>query len=260
MTESARHSALKLVRWWQTEIVERDEALPWSTFWKRTEFARTMERVAPEVLDTLRADVLPYYDRLVTEVDGEDMIAQDLAFGDALAHLIDWAFKFGLAQPWCYRAAWGTLSHMRKNSKFAWFTAPLPAGWEIIPFRLELPGWNVGAELRAKAKARIRNEVLSSLDKALEDHLDACEANMLAHGWTRPRKVRRRGGKIPAHMEWFVRWQCQGWTKARIADEYRADRREVTREIKRLSRELYLMERKGKAGRPEKQGDNNGEI
>lgn len=216
---------------------------PAATQERQRSFWATVDEVAPEVARALREIALPpYLAAVAAGGHGEDPAEAD-AWVPVLVAILDWGERVSLTDYWHRSVAWATLHLMAADPEINSFAIPAGQARGSYPFVFEDSGWDVARETREEAKERMQ----AAFQGHLSGYLDGIEGEFRARGWVPPRPTRAKRGR---YMEWLVRWQCQGWTKQRIAEEYGADKREVDREVKRVADELELRLRRGKPGRP----------
>lgn len=133
---------------------------------------------------------------------------------------------------------------------------------------LELSVPSLQTVSRARATALLRMSANTEIERKLD------ELTWLAkeRGWQKRRKPPRRHGVLTGgQLLWLVRWQVQGWTARRIATHYSVggsaqEKRQgalrqthsgehlVRRELRAVARLLALPLRRGRPGRPKKNG------
>jgi len=222
------------------------EAVVWTA---RMIFLSKVEVLAPQVLEALRDDVAPHYlaaweapdDRFPTREHWElapSFFRQDIAtlaaehpdasysrlapFNDALR---TWSDQFHLADEWCAQVALHTLNDWARSShpvreplrfRLPSFGGAVPE--DPTPPDFRLPEWSPTFETWAEVEERAR----AAFENALKQYREAGRAWAGGLGLeAAPTMKAPKDLDLSAHFEWLVRWQVQGWTQPRIANEYK---------------------------------------
>lgn len=216
----------------------------------RAVFLRRVEQHAPEVLRSLREDVLPVYRHtwanpdLQTRVGRQwwdrnaaswhliiDMVEQGQAGYEGLVPLLhalqEWRDRFSLADDWLLSDALETL--------YTWTCVPghLDSApdefiqhdddggvWEpiVAPAAFSLPECLPTLETWAAYEKRARR----AFDAVLREYRRSVDAYAKAAGLVASTEKRNRTGGDPfKHFDWLVRFQVQRWTHKKIAGHYR---------------------------------------
>ena len=211
----------------------------------RRVFFEQMEDLAPEVLQTLRDEVLPHYRPPdawtrdpVLPPDEHAQRAwqrfQELRSGtgeraawdwalqpeEVQARLHAWASRFHLQEQWVLRAAMGTLAVWRLGvTEQVWlYPLPTPAPPALTAderrFVFAHPGWAPELLTRDQAEHNLR----LGFETSLRSYLDGIARLARERGLRpTPAKRPRQGHDATRHFAWLVRWHVQGWTHAVIA-------------------------------------------
>jgi hypothetical protein len=209
-----------------------------ATRYARKTFALSIERAVPEVLDSLRADLLPL------EVAG--------ACSDA--EVTQWAERWRLTHlggvpSWVHDLVRGTLK--------AW--ADFPAfglhwdrnvfrigGWDAVSdvegeIRLGVvTEWSPVNETRMAARARILDGFARQLDARLED-IEALAASRVG---------RTPGKNDPSHFDYAALVVCAGLTHSEVARRFSGQSPDAVRE--RVSEVLKMVGLQRRGGRPKR--------
>ena len=211
---------------------------------------------APEVLESLRDQVLPHFPKAPSVYEAIRWWERPVELSTDAARweqeLIAWAKKFHLAEPWVLDAACLTMAGWH------WFGYS-PKWWPIsearkagLPMRFEHPGWHPWQD-----RAEAGKTIAAAFKAALEQYLNG-EAE--ARDWIETPERR----EIEKHLEMLVRWQCQKWTYRQIAQEYsygkttktkKGDKDHtgisgVSKALDSTAKLIGLSRRQGKQGRP----------
>jgi hypothetical protein len=182
----------------------------------RLDFFDVLNRVAPEVGGSLQEEVLPLFqevglDAFTDTYDGLMEMEEDEVVGSvqsAKRALVDWAAEFHLLAPWVLCAALRSMRLWdRDYCKGRFVEISMVLGG--VP-RLKLPGWNPTLMTWDRYLRRVNNQ--------LREYRNAIEKKAKAAG-LEPAKQKYE----PLHFEWVVRFQVQGWSKAKIARKYLRD-------------------------------------
>lgn len=189
----------------------------------RRHFLEAVAEQIPQVIEALRDEVLPLYP---AGADGFDAL---LWIGPVEVGtyslpvervLLRWARRYHLAERWILNAALETLSVWKQYGHYSghFFGAvPMIKVEPFPPFRFDYSGWPVQWETRGEATEHITR----GFRAALEEYLDAVEAEAEAAGMIRtPTKRARRGSPPDRYFEWLARFQVQEATHAEIAERY----------------------------------------
>ena len=217
-----------------------------STWEARRIFFDKIEDLAPRVLRALHEDVFPHYEpplewavddelaaqeryeevkcRLLllirgsSEQDVYSRMEEDPALKD---RLVMWATKFHIYEDWVLKSALGTLAFWSLGASSLTWIHPAPLQSSALTdderrFAFEHPGWYPELLTQEQAEANIR----LVFDASLRLYFERIEALAKDRGLKRtPTKRSRSGQSALRHFEWLVRWQVQGWTQQRIANE-----------------------------------------
>lgn len=196
----------------------------------RLVFLSRIERVAPDVLTTLRDGVLPqfsswrvagaepwYFMAACARWPSLHAMPQSEPLAAFTAALEAWAARWRLTDEWLKDDALSTLRTWHEFPQTLTYK-PLhfhSTGWggavleldmpPCLPFEPTMETWDAFA---ARVEEWTRQNRQSAQRLAKDHGLEAGP---------------EKRGKDPAlHFEWLVRYQCQGWTHERIATEYEA--------------------------------------
>ena len=221
-------------------------------------FLGTVARLAPEVLHTLRRDVLPVYvagldpARLRDPAAG-GMYVMSWSTAPALLReaLSAWGRSWYIAKRWVYEEALPKLDEWRRCPSMA----DAPCGWlncgamEQATLRtpalaFELPGWSPTREGRAEYKATAAAAFARELDR----YLDGVEEEFKT-GWSdfppTPDKP-----SFAKHLEWLVHYQVRGERIARLAAAECVSTDSMRDALRSMAELCDLTLRPGRAGRP----------
>jgi hypothetical protein len=133
--------------------------------------------------------------------------------------IVDWLLQTALKTLEAWRRSLGRIEevwirdreepgklHTEKRYLWALGLMGLPAPL-IEDYVFKSRGWNPAVETRREAELRIRQD--------LRGYLDRQEATVRGHGWE-PTPEKRN----PAHLEWFVRYQVEGLSIQKLANQY----------------------------------------
>lgn len=204
----------------------------------RNQFLEAIRLDAPEVLTSLRDEVLPL-------VQPERPRAVD--------PVLRWAGRFHLCRDegrcggdWLVRAARDTLDHWGRipddSDPPRWSPTAAVPGDASLPdhlvarnrmttgrFRFEAPTWDMGVETRRQYERR----AILAFERGLKAELDQIEGAVRAEGLrTPPRRTSER------HFRWLVLYQIREWSYHAIADEDEVRRQTVERAVKGTARLL----------------------
>ncbi len=229
-----------------------------------TELFQAIRRVAPEVLERLRDDVLPCFEEARAEsspltlrkvkqadpISDEGLVPLKRAFDG-------WANSFYLTDQWAESIAWQTLDRWIASQEARdLLQISLPSVTWIPPvsdadreFTFSDPGWDPALETKKTFVTRIGDR----FEERLQVYLAAVTHQFECQGWERTPEKRRED-----HFEWLARYQVQGWTHRMIADEYSTDAKilgedTVSKALNRLANRMGLTLRPpDKGGHPRK--------
>ena len=185
----------------------------------RNLFLHALEKRAPEVLRDLYAEVLPAY--LAARPLAPDLTWRNLSSqgqsetGLALSRSLHaWATRFHLHADWFLDVALKTLELHLRQERAHWVHIPdrlvKAISAEDQRFTYEHAGWDATEISRSAVTAVIR----ADFAKKLQAYLDGQEAAVLQKRGVP--LVERRGTALKNHIDWFVKWNVKGWTKADI--------------------------------------------
>lgn len=191
-------------------------------------FLTRVERIAPEVLTSLRSDVLPLFAQWAAATAEHAECGQALSWWrqgafDALGLLTDWpglpelaaaldrwARRWHLADRWLLAITRKTLDQWHHIPELRRFAGDGTALWmhelpiqPLRPFLLTVETWQA-FEQRATEWIRLNRE--------------AAPRYAAEHGLEPSPEKRTKDPGL--HFEWLARYQCQGWTFQRIANHY----------------------------------------
>ncbi|MGH7650980.1 MAG: hypothetical protein ACREMS_03970, partial [Gemmatimonadaceae bacterium] len=138
-----------------------------------------------------------------------------------------WIAKWHLNADWIRSTALATLfnwtGRVIDGKQLRFGVAPYSAADPLKPdeqfFSFSDYGWRITSETKSAFMARVRAE----FEEILGGYVTRIENRVEKEGWKNTPEIRKTE-KDPdpfRHFEWLVRSQCQGWTKAKIAREYR---------------------------------------
>ena len=252
------------------------EATPDAPKWfSRGIFLEELSRCRPNVVDSLRYDVWPEYQKWysrdeapwVGDLQEYDPFHERLVAWRNASHLIEADSE----EPWILRAVTLNLIYWSRGVRWdskarAWAASgtqfqrlligpTTPPG--LPPLVGELDGrYRPLLGIQAEAAKRPRPPEWA-------DWMSRQEYDHLLEGWkTATERQRSREGFIPAprkksghlHYRWLACWQCPPHpeTKKALADEHAASPAAVRKALKEVAREIGLILRKGSSGRPKK--------
>lgn len=204
--------------WFASKIrpeVEKEES--------RHRFLLATQKVAPEVLETLRDRVLPVY----SAYDREDF----------LYALDEWAKKYNLNCSWVKKYAENTvrrwhkvpthLKYLRWALELAYFSSePLTINLNLN-FSCSCPGWDPLNEKRKEARKRIENYAIKvlreNLKPDLEAYLNEMEQQSKATGAKTPQLKRARSEDSLLHYKWLALYKIKGQTYEEITAEWQKE-------------------------------------
>ncbi|MDP9351637.1 MAG: hypothetical protein M3P51_08880 [Chloroflexota bacterium] len=241
-------------------VLSKDSFVPLEVLERRERFLYLVGELAPEVLDSLRAEVLPTYQ------------------GALNPHAYEWARSHFLHVRWALKAVETTLNAMRVDPEARFFikevlvlgsSAPHPANVRTIllpygqslrptpgpeeispPLAFEIPGWD-----RRESRKKARSRMITASRRAIDAYFEQVDAAALQAGHHRPST---NYGDTDKHLRWLIRWNLQGWTKPMILREQygtkggvtRGMQDTITKGVKKASKQLGLPVRRGAGGRP----------
>lgn len=211
-------------------------------------FWAAVRRLAPEVIESLRTDVLPVFMALTQEArqTGGELCVAWLHFvytspmgvritdesnmpqlpAERLklfeTSLRTWAGRWNICVEWVLNRAKEALAYwaMSPPEDRAAVEGQCPQGWERHP----LAGWpekdffNI---VKPRPKPPLWNPSAESWDEyiaSLEDYRREVLAAWKEHGWTKARVKRSRSGPADIHYEWLVRYQLLKESHKEIAE------------------------------------------
>ena len=211
---------------------------------RRRRFLELIEKFAPEVVEALR--------RCSTAASSAE---EEQA-------LTVWQANYGLSAPWILDAARSTVYAMRHDPTVSFFAMRLnlvreegrtvTAPWgRLVPYEpatglifLPVQGWQPNLETRAEAVARAAQE--SKLQ--FQRHLDEVERAEGGRIGTRE----HRGGDRDRHLRWLVLRQCKQMSWSAIGAPEYAGKNTVKYGVHAAAREMDIVPRSAKRGRPPK--------
>jgi hypothetical protein len=223
--------------------------------WARSEFLEAIRRTAPEVLETLREEVLPHFSALdlKSHPDYEhydwslDRVSEVLA--KLRHHLEPWADRFNLRRP----TPEVSLPPWDKMQLFQWMGPIIvstlldwdkglnldPLSWAFVgnfsngahcdfpdAFKFETDGWSTLRETEEDFKVRLQDEFVKKMTSYIARQKR--EAERL--GWIlMPPRV------APEHFDWLVLFQIKRVSQERIAKAAHRTRPAVAEAIQKTA-------------------------
>ncbi len=217
-----------------------------ATWEARTLFLDAVARVEPEVLASLRADVLPHY-------DSKKIVRWGDAGGDLRIALEGWAARFNIAFEWVYQTAlvtlwcWSIVDGADQDEIAGEWQHDTGAYWlhttrgeRRIAFNHA--GWDPAGETRGDFKRRMMAEFTDYLESYLQKLGDLVEGR----GLEKASEIRN-----PDQFEWLAMWQVAGYeTFGEIAKDVYTSRQAVTLGIQRAAGKCGIPVPRGEPGRP----------
>jgi len=246
---------------------------------------------APEVLDSLDEKVkekyvealgmlLPHFPPIGHQValncaalETPEVLAKYPALELVRESLWKWSMKWHLDADWVRDTALRTLYHR-------WSGAQPRREWVFLSYNGEEPvpeieralrfddfGWEMTRYTKRTAEKKIR----AKFDNFLKGYFGRLEERAEARGYQRTPELRpsKENQNPLRHIEWFFRWQIQGWSYRQIAEKYRIGKSVRTQRqgrlrnehtgntairdaLKKAAEQLGVRLRKGRSGRPPK--------
>jgi hypothetical protein len=237
--------------------------------WDR--FLIRMEVLAPDVLATLQADVLPVYAATRAEIEhyryesvldtswSEHQKRHDgpsVALMPLRQALEAWGERWHLTHSRALSTALDTLAAWDRWPELGRQTWQFPGRgeWlgfvdpEELEFSFRCDGWDPTLSTRQEASGAIH----AAFEEKLQEYLDVTETRVVAAGGFERAKEYR---SLDQHMDWLVRYQCLGESLTGIARSLpggRAPRETVGKPVRELARQLQIELRGSEGGRPQK--------
>jgi hypothetical protein len=247
-------------------------------------FLATVSDLVPDVLGSLRAEVLPAYKSTVAEtrpppvrqyrsVPPRVQIADwerwrwergewkfdEAAVPESVSRLreraLKWAKGWNLSDAWILDAVFRTLAVLVTHPSFEGFRPPhfFDLAERAPPFTFQHSGW----QPHWKSRASFLGELREDFELAARKYMKAREEEATRRGFEpAPMKKAQLGANALQHFEWLVRFQVEGWTHERIKDEYGRSRSSVTTAIRETANLIGLTRRKQITRRPAKETNN----
>jgi hypothetical protein len=236
------------------------------TWVARQWFLAAVERLAPEVLDGLRHDVLPVYrdvnegagsHEAVIEADDETPwleIVQEpryAAWAPLIDALVKWAQPYHLDANWIIYRALLTLQHWGESGQVSgWQHAPRSGSLPLLEGELHYQFRHLAWVPLMWTRSHYEGMVRKAFEQHLTAYLDNLETAAIERGLKRTPEWRTRDQSPGRHFEWLVRWQVQRWTLQQIANPESVGRQTVRDALQNTAAAIDLPLRKGKPGRP----------
>jgi hypothetical protein len=216
---------------------------------------RAVEKLAPEVLESLRRDVLPVYAHIAIETSRgkaphtwahllarwAHIRASNLVLRPALLSLKGaleaWAERWHLSEEWVFNAALRNLNFWHEqpalHNHLSWLGLG-QAWWSPASEEERRPeGWDPSCETSEEFRARI------------EKYMAQQEELAQMRGWKKtPLKT------APEHFEWLVFFQVKGQPFSRIATRVQRDRNTIKAAVEKTAVLTGLSLRPSPPGRP----------
>ncbi len=208
-------------------------------------FLDAVAEVAPEVLNTLRTDVFPFY-------DSEEILTWRNVNSELEEALEGWGTKLNLNYDWVYQTALITL--------WAWYIVKPEALEEIAnewehetgdywmlttnderKISFNHAGWDPAGEEKGKFKKRI----MAEFENYLENYMDNLENFVQERGMDKAPEIRNK-----EQFKWLAMWQVGDYSSfGEIAKAVNTSRQRVTLGIQRAAEKCGLPVPKGEEAR-----------